>query len=306
MRISDLGRTLLNSEIRIPRSEIALYLKLRIQYDGTEFSGSQLQAHARGRTVQGELEAALERLVGAPVRANLAGRTDAGVHAWGQVASLNFPARARLDTPDAVKRALNGVLPADLSVLEAEEVDQQFHARFSATQRCYRYLIWNAQEPLPLIRRYSLHVRRPLDTATMQAAAALLVGTHDLASFAGQGLGVSQEDAEDRPSTVRSVYVARLVAMDPGANFWGWEAPESGRAEDVRLVSTGGSRLLALDLVANAFLPQMIRTIVGTLLEVGEGKRTVEEMKHIIESRDRRKAGPTARPQGLCLLWVSY
>ncbi len=280
-----------------------MYLKLRIQYDGTDFSGSQLQAEGKGRTVQGELEGALLRLAGEPVRANLAGRTDAGVHAWGQVASLDFPARPRLGTPEAVKRALNGVLPADLSVLEVEEVDAQFHARFSATRRCYRYLIWNAQEPLPLIRRYSLHVRRPLDAEAMSAAASLLVGTHDLASFAGQGMGVPQEaEGEEKPSTVRTVHVARLQRIEHTANFWAWEAPDSGRAEDV----STGARLLALDLVANAFLPQMIRTIVGTLLEVGEGKRTVEEMKHIIESRDRRMSGPTAKPQGLCLLWVSY
>ena len=280
-----------------------MYLKLRIQYDGTEFSGSQLQSEGRGRTVQGELEGALSRLAGEPLRANLAGRTDAGVHAWGQVASLAFPARPRLDAPETVKRALNGILPADLVVLEVEEVDARFHARFSATRRCYRYLIWNAQEPLPLIRRYSLHVRRPLDAEAMSAAAGLLVGTHDLASFAGQGMGVPQEaDGEDRPSTVRTVDVARMMTVEPNANFWAWEAPGSGRVEDV----STGSRLLALDQVANAFLPQMIRTIVGTLLEVGEGKRTVEEMKHIIESRDRRQAGPTAKPQGLCLLWVSY
>ncbi len=292
-----------------------MYLKLRIQYDGTDFSGSQLQSEGKGRTVQGELEGALSRLAGEPVRANLAGRTDAGVHAWGQVASLDFPARPRLGTPEAVKRALNGILPADLSVLEAEEVDAQFHARFSATRRCYRYLIWNAQEPLPLIRRYSLHVRRLLDTEAMSAAANLLVGTHDLASFAGQGMGVPQEAGdEERPGTIRAVDVVRLRVVAPHANLWAWEAPGSasgsalgsGRAEDVAMVSTTGSRLLALDLVANAFLPQMVRTIVGTLLEVGEGKRTVEEMKHIIESRDRRLAGPTAKPQGLCLLWVSY
>ena len=253
--------------------------------------------------MQGELERALSRLAGEPVRANLAGRTDAGVHAWGQVASLAFPARSRLDAPEAVKRALNGILPVDLSVLDAEEVDARFHARFSATRRCYRYLIWNAQEPLPLIRRYSLHVRRPLDAEAMSAAAGLLVGTHDLASFAGQGMGVPQEaEGGDRPSTVRTVEVARLLMVEPNANFWAWEAPGSVRVGDV----STGSRLLALDLVANAFLPQMIRTIVGTLLEVGEGKRTVEEMKHIIESRDRRQAGPTAKPQGLCLLWVSY
>lgn len=276
-----------------------MHLKLSIQYDGTDFVGSQLQA--KGRTVQGDFEAALARLAGEPVRLALAGRTDSGVHAWGQVASLDFPERSRLDTPEAVMRALNGIMPGDIAVTGAEIAPEGFHARFSARRRAYRYLLWNASAPLPLMRRYTLHVRQPLDVEAMSQATSLLVGTHDLAAFAGSGLGIRDDsDAEEsgKPSTVRTIYLSRFASLDSNANFWAWDAPES--RETIR------NQLWALDLVANAFLPQMIRTIMGTLLEIGQGKRTVENMKEVIESQDRRKAGQTARPQGLCLIWVEY
>ena len=275
-----------------------MHLKLSIQYDGTGFVGSQLQA--KGRTVQGELEDALARLAGDRVRVALAGRTDSGVHAWAQVASLDFPQRERLDTPGVVQKALNGILSADLAVTSAEVVSEQFHARFSARKRAYRYLLWNASAPLPMLRLYSLHVRQKLDIEAMRQAAGLLMGTHDMAAFAGNGMGVVTEDETgDKPSTIRTVYLARLQRLAPHANVWEWEAPE--RADPTR-----SGDLFALDLVANAFLPQMIRTIVGTLLEVGTGKRTVESISDLIESRDRTNAGPTARPHGLCLLWVEY
>src|SRR4051794_32569439 len=157
-----------------------MYLKLVIQYDGTDFSGSQLQSEARGRTVQGELEKALERLGGQPVRVSLAGRTDSGVHALGQVVSLDFPEHLSLDTPAALQKALNGILPDDLAVVQAEEVPRGFHARFSARKRCYRYLLWHSKAPRPLLSRYSLHVRRPLDIEAMSQAVTPLAGTHDL------------------------------------------------------------------------------------------------------------------------------
>ena len=274
-----------------------MHLKLVIQYDGTDFSGSQLQAADKGRTVQGELEQALARLTGSPIRIDLAGRTDTGVHAWGQVASLDFPARDRLDQPEVVAKALNGILPKDLAVISAEQVAQDFHARFSARSRAYRYLILNSRYARPLLRRYSLHIMRNLDLVAMREAVILLVGTHDFASFAGHGLGTPGVDA-DKPSTVRSVELARLLVLDPQANVLVWQAEETIEGQHGNLV--------AIDLVANAFLPHMIRNIVGTLLEVGSGKRTVEEFGNLLESKDRRLAGPTAGPQGLCLLWVKY
>jgi tRNA pseudouridine38-40 synthase len=277
-----------------------VYLKLRIQYDGTHFSGSQLQAEGKGRTVQGELERALSLLVGdEPIRVALAGRTDTGVHALGQVATFHFPERGRLTTPLAVQRALNGVLPDDLSVAEAEIAPEGFHPRFSARKRAYRYLFWNAEAPNPLLSRYSHHIRREMDWEAMAQAASLIVGTHDMAAFAGNGMGVPGDDAAGKPSTVRNMYMARLLALPDEASFWKWNAP-------LTEADNPSGELMALDLVANAFLPQMIRTIVGTLLEVGQGKRTVENITSIIESRDRRLAGPTAKPHGLCLLWVEY
>ncbi len=280
-----------------------MHLKLVIQYDGTDFSGSQHQAEGQGRTVQGELERALAALTGESIRVALAGRTDTGVHAWGQAASLDFPERERLSTLPAVEKALNGILPCDLAVVGAECVPERFHARFSASKRAYRYLIWNAPAPAPLLARYSLHMRQQLDAEGMASAATLLEGTHDLGAFAGRGLGVPGRSV-DKPSTVRTVYLARLQTLDPEANFWAWDAPQAHGTAGTA-TSTGGE-LLALDLVANAFLPQMIRTIVGTLLEVGTGKRTIADITRLLESHDRRRAGPTAKPHGLCLLWVEY
>ena len=276
-----------------------MHLKLSIQYDGTDFSGSQLQPN--GRTVQGELEAALERLAGSPVRVALAGRTDAGVHAWRQVAGLDFPEKPGLDSPEAIMTALNGVLPHDVAVTGAEIAPEGFHPRFSAKRRAYRYLLWHSPWPSPLLGRYSLYVRGRLDTEAMSRAAALFEGEHDFAAFAGSGMGVPGDEREGGPSTVRTVYEARMHRLDPGANCWAWDAPQPSDAP----AEDEGS-LWAIDLVANAFLPQMIRTIVGTLLEVGRGKRTVESISELIESRDRRLAGETARPHGLCLLWVEY
>lgn len=277
-----------------------MHLKLRIQYDGTDFLGSQLQK--QGRTVQGELEAALLRLAGEPIRVALAGRTDTGVHAWGQIATFDFPERPRVNSPEIVARALNGLLPDDLAVLDAELAPEGFHARFSARKRAYRYLILNAPTPLPILRRYALHVPHSLDTEAMEQAASLLEGTHDLAAFAGSGLGLPDRDEVDKPSTTRTIYLARLLALDPTADPWHWQAPgDTGkRKSEVRNV------LWAIDLVANAFLPQMVRTIVGTLLEVGQHKRTVENISDLIRSRDRRRAGQTARPHGLSLLWIEY
>ena len=278
-----------------------MHLKLRIQYDGTHFSGSQLQAGER--TVQSELEGAIYRLAGVPVRVALAGRTDSGVHASGQVASLLFPERPRLDSPNVVMRALNALLPDDLSIAEAEVAPEGFHARFSASRRAYRYLFWDAPYPSPLLARYSLHIRHALQWDVMAEAAGRLEGTHDFAALAGSGMGVPGDDCEkgDKPSTVRTLHLAQLRSLPHEANPWRRNLPPLGATP-----SEGDGRLIALDLIANAFLPQMVRTIVGTLLEVGQGKRTVDDIETILASRDRRTAGPTAKPHGLCLVWVEY
>lgn len=258
-----------------------------LEYDGTDFKGSQLQAN--GRTVQGELETALARLTGLKAGercvVSLAGRTDSGVHASGQVANFLTASRLPLET---FRRGLNALLPFDLAVLSAEEVPEDFHARFSAKERAYHYNILNRPVRSPLARRFAYQVAPPLDLPAMQVAANSLVGERDFASFAGAGWGVkAQLDPHakaDNPSTVRNLLKAE------------W------------LVETGwlvGERLV-LEVVANAFLPHMIRNIVGTLLLVGKGERTPEDFARIVAVCDRRQAGPTAPACGLSLVSVRY
>ncbi|MDB5082510.1 MAG: tRNA pseudouridine synthase [Chloroflexi bacterium] len=255
-------------------------VKLVLEYDGTDFKGSQLQAN--GRTVQGELEKALARLTGLPVGkrcvASLAGRTDSGVHASGQVANFLTESRLPLET---FRRGLNALLPFDLVVLSAEEVPAEFHARFSAKERSYRYSILNRPVRSPLARRFAYQVAGPLNLPAMQAAAGSLVGERDFASFAGAGWGVkAQLDPQgDNPSTVRNLLKA----------VWLVEGDK-----------------LVLEVVANAFLPHMIRNIVGTLLLVGKGERSPENLARIVAACDRRQAGPTAPACGLSLVSVRY
>ncbi len=267
--------------------------KLTIEYDGKAFHGSQAQAAERGRTVQGEMERALAQLTGKPVRIALAGRTDAGVHARGQVASFALDPvwpRAKL------QQALNGVLPGDLKVRSIERAADDFHARFSAQRRDYRYLIWHAAAPAPLLRDRAWHVRAALDVPAMHQAAQALLGQHNFASFCGGGLGVPSEGSPDpdRPSTVRAMTAAACYVWSHQSLY---EAePPVGDIE----------RLIAVDLSANAFLPQMVRTIVGSLVAVGQGKWTVEQFAAVLAQADRRLAAPTAPPQGLCLVRVLY
>ena len=272
-----------------------MHYKLILEYDGKAFHGSQAQAAVRGRTVQGELERALAQVTGQPTRIVLAGRTDAGVHALGQVASFALdPAvpRAKL------QQALNGVLPGDLKVRAIERATPQFHARHSATRRDYRYLLWHAPAPAPLLRDRAWHVRAPLDVAAMHAAAQTLLGHHDFASFCGGGLGVPLAEGDDetaRPSTRRTMLAAACYP---------W--PHAGLYHIAPPPSDPDSRLLAVDLSANAFLPQMVRAIVGSLVMVGQGKWTVAQFAAVLAAGDRRQAGATAPPHGLCLLHVWY
>jgi tRNA pseudouridine38-40 synthase len=270
-----------------------MYYKLTIEYDGKAFHGSQAQAAARGRTVQGELERALAQVTGTAIRIVLAGRTDAGVHALGQVASFALdPAwpRAKLF------EALNGVLPGDLKVRAIDRAADGFHARYDAHQRDYRYLIWQAPAPAPLLRDRTWHVRKVLDVEAMHRAAQALLGRHNFASFCGGGLGVPSESetAEERPSTVRTMRAAACYVW-PHSSLYEATPPADETA-----------RLLAVDLSANAFLPQMVRTIVGSLVAVGQGKWTAAQFAEVLAGADRRLAAPTAPPQGLCLLRVWY
>jgi len=245
-------------------------IALRIEYDGTDFVGSQWQNN--GRSVQGELEGAWEQLTQERRRANLAGRTDAGVHARGQVASMRTETHHDLAT---IERGLNAILPEDVAVLEAWEVAHDFHARHSAIRRDYRYLLDNGRIASPLLRRHAVHAPQALNVRAINQALAALLGTHDFAAFAGGG--------PPEGSTIRTVY-----------------------AVDCAFAELWGLPLITLDLAANAFLRHMVRNIVGTLLLVGQGKIDGAGFAEILAGRDRRRAGRTAPAHGLYLMSVSY
>ncbi|NIT58244.1 MAG: tRNA pseudouridine(38-40) synthase TruA [Aliifodinibius sp.] len=239
--------------------------KAIIAYDGTDFLGFQIQA--RGRTVQGTLEAALKKIAKQPVRIIGAGRTDTGVHAIGQVISFRLLWRHRLAD---LHKALNANLPQDIVVLELSEIDSGFHPRFDALSRQYRYTILNQRVRDVFKRRYEMHVSQILDVGQMQQASLHLLGTHDFASFGRAPQG---------DNTVRTVIQAAWSVNEPEITF---------------------------EITANAFLYRMVRSIVGTLLEVGLGKLKVDEVKKILLARDRSRARTLVPSNGLCLVKVNY
>jgi tRNA pseudouridine38-40 synthase len=242
------------------------HFKATVEYDGTDFAGFQWQ-HAT-RTVQGTLETAIATRTGQTTRVAGAGRTDAGVHAVGQVVS--FGVETRIPT-ERMALALNSALPPDLTVRRVEEVGAEFHARFSASSRAYAYLILNRQTPSALMRRYAAFTPFALDVDAMKAAAAMLPGEQDFAAFANE--------LTEEQTTFRDVMRCQV-----------------GRYR----------RFVLVRIEANAFLRGMVRNIVGTLMEVGTGKRAPDELHAILQSRDRRLAGPSAPPQGLFLMRVRY
>jgi len=260
-------------------------LKLTVAYDGTGFWGSQRQASAR--TVQAELEAALERLAGTPVAVELAGRTDRGVHAVGQVARCR-DIRPAMSDPD-LARALNHLLPDDVSVSGARRVAAGFHPRYDATWREYRYRIWVGGKQ-PLAGRYAWIRRADLDSGAMSRAAALMEGTHDLASFTGGGEGVPWSDrAAAKRGTVRTIHRCGVRGVP---SWWG-TIPGSGYGLELRVVADG-------------FLPQLVRTITGALVTVGTGQQPPEWVAALLGIADRRQ-GPVPAPANGLILWrVGY
>ena len=242
-------------------------IKLVIEYDGTNYMGWQVQP--RGPTVQGLLEENLTRLTGETVRVTGSGRTDAGVHALGQTA--HFKTQSSMDLP-TVQKALNSLLPDDIAVQTIEEVGENFHARKGARSKVYEYRILNRRLRSVFHRDYAWHVPQTLNLERMKEATQSLVGEHDFASFRSTGSAVR--------TTVRKVTRAE------------WKKGHEG--------------LLRFEIEANGFLKQMVRAIVGTLVEVGRGKIPPEDVRKILESKDRRKAGPTAPARGLFLKEVIY
>jgi tRNA pseudouridine38-40 synthase len=244
--------------------------KLTLAYDGTLFAGWQWQPNQR--TVQGELEAAIQRITQHTVKCVASGRTDAGVHALGQVVS--FACETRLDGPTLTK-ALNAELPEDLLVFEVAEMPPSFHALKGAIRKRYRYVVQDGRLPDLFDRKYVWHVYQRLDVEAMQAAAAALVGTHDFASYETSG--------SPRLTTVRTVYDLLV---------------ERRQAELTDRV--------VIEVEADGFLYNMVRNIAGTLVAVGKGKQPLAWPGEVLALKDRTAAGMTAPPQGLFLIGVEY
>lgn len=259
---------------------------LILEYDGTKFKGFQRQKAAGIRTVQGEIESALCRMMGEPVRVASAGRTDAGVHALEQVVSFST---GSLLSCEEMHRALNALLPSPVVVRRVKEVSGDFHARHSAKSRAYRYLILNRSEPSALARAFAFHVSRPLDLEKMKEAAKYLVGTRDFTSFQVGGNGAL--------NPVRTV-----------ENLEIWRGEIHGSAYGCLFCSGVAfpQELVSIEMEAQSFLRSMVRMIVGTLLRVGTGKLHPDDVKRILQSRDPRLGGPAVPPHGLYLVKVRY
>jgi tRNA pseudouridine38-40 synthase len=248
-----------------------IHLKLTIAYDGTGLVGWQRQL--TGVSVQALLEEALAPLAKAPVRITGAGRTDAGVHALAQVASVPLP---RTIAPDVVVRAMNMRLPPAVRVIAAEEVAPAFHARFDAISKTYRYRIWNRPALDPFERLYVWHIPGPpLDVGAMDDAARRLEGRHDFAAFEGTG--------SDPETTVRTVFSSRVARGGGDADA-----------------------LITFEVTGDGFLRHMVRSIAGSLVEIGRGRRPASWMDDVLTSCDRHQAGRTAPASGLFLVRVEY
>ncbi len=239
-------------------------IKIFCEYDGTEYSGWQRQEN--GRTIQGEIENALRRILQEDVGLIGAGRTDAGVHARGQVA--NFRSSNRLPL-DELRHGLNALLPADIVIRSAEDVPSEFHARFSARERSYTYTI--SRMPTAIMRNYVWHVSYELDVDSLRWAAAATLGDHDFTSFCK-----SASEVDNFRCVIR-------------AARWDVEGP-----------------LLRFTVRADRFLHGMVRALVGTMVDVGRKHTSLEDFVALLEKKDRRLAGPAAPPQGLVLESVSY
>lgn len=265
----------------IPTHHLMPYYRLTVAYDGTGLVGWQRQPS--GTSVQVLIEDALRRLDGSPVSAIAAGRTDAGVHALGQVVSVTLD---RDIDPHTLLRALNFHLPPAVRVIGASRVDATFHARFSARWKSYRYQMWVGGPMPPMLRAFAWHVPTALDVEAMDTAARLLEGQHDFSAFQSVGTNVSNAKRHIRWSRVRE------VAVDENSLLQG--------------LNPAAGALLWYDVTGSGFLRHMVRSIAGTLVDIGRHRHPPSWMREVLGSRDRSRAGRTAPAEGLVLVRVEY
>ncbi len=257
--------------------------RLTVAYDGTGLVGWQRQA--TGVSVQALLEGAASEIDGRPIAVTGAGRTDAGVHALGQVASLSVT--REIDAP-ALQRALNAHLPAAVRVVDAQAADPAFHARFDATSKTYRYHVWNGEVVPPFLRAFTWHVPSPLlDVRRMDSAARLLEGRHDFAAFQSLGTDVVSSTRTLLGSRVRRVTIGDLDGVTAG-------------------LSAAAGSLLVYEVSGDGFLRHMVRAIVGTLVDIGRRRHEPHWVLDLMASGDRSQAGETVPALGLCLVCVRY
>ena len=250
-------------------SSVTRNIRLSIQYDGTNYHGWQIQSHHD--TIQGQLVHALQiMLKNYPVKCCGASRTDAGVHALGQVANFHIPADMPLSCT-AFYRGLNSLTPDDIIITDVQEVSSDFHARFDARAKTYCYQILNADHSAIYHQRFSWHIRHPLELSAMRQASKCLLGCHDFASFQASSCGAE--------TSIRTIFAIHILQS---------------------------RQLIRLFIKANAYLHRMVRNIVGTLVGVGIGKILPEDVRDILQGKDRTLAGVTAPAQGLFLVKVSY
>ena len=246
-------------------------IKIEVMYEGTNFVGFQVQP--KGESVQSTLESALEKVLGEKVRVVASGRTDAGVHAICQV--CHFDTKNTVAKMDNIVRGTNIYLPAEVKVISATEVDKNFHAKNSAKKKTYQYFCYLSKTPLPLFENRAMQVGFDVDVENMQKAAKFLVGKHDFSSFCAANSG-------------RNDFVRNVLSIE------------------IRQAQLLGFDLIVFEICGEGFLYRMVRNIVGTLLEVGGGKRSAKDVKEILEAKDRKKAGRTAPACGLYLTNVNY
>lgn len=267
-------------------------IRMVLAYDGTDFAGWQFQPGQH--TLQGVLQDAIEQMTGERPPVHASGRTDAGVHALGQVA--NFHTRTRLSC-FALYQGLHALMPQTVSVLRLEDAPLAFHSRYQTVRKRYRYVIDNSPHPVPFLRKFSHFAIKPLDVPAMHTAAQVLVGTHDFRSF--------ESDWPNRESSIRTVEEL-TVARHPVWPIWGGPpqaVPPGAREKRTPEIDCP---LVCIDIVADGFLYNMVRAIAGTLLDVGRGRWTTANVAQILHAQDRKLAGTTAPAAGLFLVQVDY
>ena len=249
-------------------------LKLEIEYDGTNYAGWQVQNSKK--TIQSVIEKTLQRILQEKVHLIVSGRTDSGTHALAQVA--NFKTKSKIP-PDKLRLALNSWLPADIAISKAEEKALDFHSRFDAKSKIYRYSILNRPHPSPLQRKAVYFYRHPLNIGLMRKESKALLGRHDFSSFCASGAGFRNKVRVIKKITIKEINYPLSAIRYP---------------------------FIAIDIEADGFLYNMVRNIAGTLIEIGRGRFKPGDLKRILLARDRKAAGPTLPARGLCLMKVKY